>query len=61
MLPSDGCSRTKAVADFLSVSTGTIAKWADSGAMPKPVYINGIKLFKNAEIHSWLSSQTTKY
>ena len=49
----------KAVADFLSLSTDTIAKYLSNKKFPKPDYIIGgkkIRYWTQAAVNKWLES-----
>lgn len=52
-----GYSRIVAMANRLGISPRTIREWIKAGKIPGPIDVNGIKLFKNAEIQDWLDAK----
>lgn len=56
-LHPQGQTRIKAAASLIGVHHQTLRRWWQSDKFPKPININGILLFKNADILSFLDSQ----
>tara|TARA_R110002051_G_scaffold159216_1_gene230588 strand:- start:599 stop:829 length:231 start_codon:yes stop_codon:yes gene_type:complete len=56
-LHPQGQTRIKAAAALIGVHHQTLRRWWQSDKFPKPMNINGILLFKNADILSFLDSQ----
>lgn len=56
-LHPQGQTRIKAAASLIGVHHQTLRRWWKSDKFPKPVNINGILLFRNADILSFLDSQ----
>ena len=55
-LHPQGQSRIKPTADLIGVHHQTLRRWWKAGKFPKPININGILLFKNADILAWLEN-----
>lgn len=53
-LHPQGQSRIKPTADLIGVHHQTLRRWWKAGKFPKPININGILLFKNADVLAWL-------
>lgn len=53
-LHPQGQSRIKPIANLIGVHHRTLRRWWKAGKFPKPLGINGILLFKNAEVLAWL-------
>ena len=53
-LHPQGQSRIKPTADLIGVHHQTLRRWWQAGKFPKPININGILLFKNADVLAWL-------
>lgn len=56
-LHPQGQTRIKAAAALIGVHHQTLRRWWKSDKFPKPMNINGILLFRNADILSFLDSQ----
>lgn len=56
-LHPQGQSRIKATADLLGVHHQTLRRWWRTGKFIKPTNINGILMFRNADILAWLDKQ----
>lgn len=56
-LHPQGQTRIKAAASLIGVHHQTLRRWWKSDKFPKPMNINGILLFRNADILSFLDSQ----
>jgi len=56
-LHPQGQTRIKAAASLIGVHHQTLRRWWQSDKFPKPININGILLFRNADILSFLDSQ----
>lgn len=53
-LHPQGQSRIKPTADLIGVHHQTLRRWWKAGKFPKPININGILLFRNADVLAWL-------
>lgn len=53
-LHPQGQSRIKPTADLIGVHHQTLRRWWKAGKFPKPLEINGILLFRNADVLAWL-------
>nr|QJS05821.1 HtH domain [Psychrobacter sp.] len=56
-LHPQGQTRIKAAAKLIGVHHQTLRRWWKADKFPKPTDINGILLFRNADILSFLESQ----
>ena len=56
-LHPQGQTRIKAAAALIGVHHQTLRRWWKSDKFPRPMNINGILLFRNADILSCLDSQ----
>ena len=56
-LHPQGQTRIKAAAALIGVHHQTLRRWWKSDKFPRPMNINGILLFRNADILSFLASQ----
>lgn len=56
-LHPQGQTRIKAAASLIGVHHQTLRRWWKSEKFPKPININGILLFRNADILLFLDSQ----
>lgn len=56
-LHPQGQTRIKAAAALIGVHHQTLRRWWKSDKFPRPMNINGILLFRNADILSFLDSQ----
>ena len=56
VLHPQGQSRIKPTADLIGVHHQTLRRWWKAGKFPKPININGILLFKNADVLAWLEN-----
>jgi len=56
-LHPQGQTRIKAAAALIGVHHQTLRRWWKSDKFPKPININGILLFRNADILLFLDSQ----
>ena len=59
-LHPQGQSRIKPIANLIGVHHQTLRRWWKAGKFPKPLEINGILLFKNAEVLAWLEKTHEK-
>ena len=55
-LHPQGQSRIQPTADLIGVHHQTLRRWWKAGKFPKPININGILLFKNADVLAWLEN-----
>ena len=53
-LHPQGQTRIKPTAEILGIHHQTLRRWWKAGKFPKPTNINGILLFRNADILAWL-------
>lgn len=60
-LASNGYTRIMPMADYLGVHHQSIRRWIKQGKMPAPKVVNGVQLFDNTEIQSWLESHPATY
>lgn len=58
-LHPNGQTRIKSAANLIGVHHQTLRRWWKADKFPKPININGILLFRNADILSFLESQNT--
>lgn len=58
-LHPNGQTRIKSAANLIGVHHQTLRRWWKAEKFPKPININGILLFRNADILSFLESQNT--
>lgn len=48
--------RAKVVATLCGVSERTIRRWADTGLLPPPVKLPGVRRWRRAEIEAWVEA-----
>lgn len=51
-----GYSRIKPTAELAGVHHQTLRRWWKADKFPKPTNVNGIPMFRNADILAWLES-----
>ena len=51
-----GQTRVLAAAELVGVSRQTLRRWYRAGKFPKPLQINGMLLFKNADLIEWFNN-----
>ena len=56
-LHPNGQTRIKAAANLIGVHHQTLRRWWKADKFPKPSNINGILLFRNADLLAWLERQ----
>ena len=56
-LHPNGQTRIKAAANLIGVHHQTLRRWWKADKFPRPMNINGILLFRNADILSFLERQ----
>ncbi|MEK6219948.1 MAG: helix-turn-helix domain-containing protein [Psychrobacter cryohalolentis] len=56
-LNPQGYSRIKPTAELIGLHHQTLRRWWKAGKFPKPVDINGIPMFKNADLLAFLERQ----
>lgn len=56
-LNPQGYSRIKPTAELIGLHHQTLRRWWKAGKFPKPVDINGIPMFKNADLLAFLDRQ----
>ena len=56
-LHPNGQTRIKATANLIGVHHQTLRRWWKADKFPKPTDINGILLFRNADLLAWLERQ----
>ncbi|WP_288998805.1 helix-turn-helix domain-containing protein [uncultured Psychrobacter sp.] len=57
-LNPQGFSRIQPTADITGVHHQTLRRWWKAGKFPKPINVNGIPMFRNADLLAWLESHT---
>ncbi len=55
-LHPQGQTRIKSAATIVGVHHQTLRRWWKADKFPKPIDINGILLFRNADLIAWLAS-----
>lgn len=50
-----GQTRVLPAAELVGVSRQTLRRWYRAGKFPKPQHINGMLLFKNADLIEWFA------
>ncbi|WP_333954157.1 helix-turn-helix transcriptional regulator [Psychrobacter sp. S4(2024)] len=56
-LNPQGYSRIKPTAELIGLHHQTLRRWWKVGKFPKPVDVNGIPMFKNADLLAFLDRQ----
>ena len=56
-LNPQGYSRIKPTAELIGLHHQTLRRWWKADKFPKPTDINGILLFRNADLLAWLERQ----
>ena len=51
-----GQTRVLAAAELAGVSRQTLRRWYRAGKFPEPKHINGMLLFKNADLIEWFNN-----
>lgn len=59
-LHPQGNIRIMPLADLMGVHHTTIRRWVKAKKMPQPMSINGILLFRNADVLAFLDEQSKK-
>ena len=49
-----GYSRVDQVADLLAIHRTTLYRWSKRGKFPQPVKVNGVTLYKNDDLRTFL-------
>lgn len=57
-LNPQGYSRIKPTAELIGLHHQTLRRWWKADKFPKPINVNGIPMFRNTDILSWLESHT---
>ena len=60
VLPIDGYTRVMAMANILGIHHITLRRWWKAGKFPKPLMLNGILLFSNAEVLDFAKKNMAK-
>ena len=55
-LNPQGYSRIQPTAELIGLHHQTLRRWWKAGKFIKPININGIPMFRNADILAWLES-----
>lgn len=58
-LNPQGYSRIKPTAELIGLHHQTLRRWWKADKFPKPIDVNGIPMFRNADLLLWLNSQTS--
>ncbi|WP_201528200.1 helix-turn-helix transcriptional regulator [Psychrobacter frigidicola] len=58
-LNPQGFSRIQPTAALIGVHHQTLRRFWKAGRFPKPIDVNGIPMFRNADLLSWLESHNT--
>ncbi len=58
-LNPQGYSRIKPTAKLTGFHHQTLRRWWKVDKFPKPTYVNGVPMFRNADILAWLDSHHT--
>lgn len=58
-LNPQGYSRIQPTAELIGLHHQTLRRWWKASKFPKPININGIPMFRNAELLAWLESHTS--
>ena len=56
-LNPQGNSRIQPTAKIVGVHHQTLRRWWKADKFPKPIYVNGIPMFRNADILAFLENQ----
>ena len=48
--------RAVELAGLLGLSRGTISRWLAEGALPKPIELNGMRVWRRVEVEDWLAA-----
>lgn len=56
-LNPQGYSRIKPTAELIGLHHQTLRRWWKVGKFPKPVDVNGVPMFRNADLLAFLDSQ----
>lgn len=56
-LNPQGYSRIKPTAELIGLHHQTLRRWWKVGKFPKPVNVNGVPMFRNADLLAFLDSQ----
>lgn len=57
-LHPQGNTRIKPTAELIGLHHQTLRRWWKAGKFPKPINVNGIPMFRNADLLAWLESHT---
>ncbi len=58
-LNPQGYSRIKPTAELIGLHHQTLRRWWKADKFPKPINVNGIPMFKNADLLLWLENHTS--
>ena len=58
-LHPNGQTRIKAAANLIGVHHQTLRRWWKADKFPKPINVNGIPMFRNADLLLWLENHTS--
>ena len=58
-LNPQGYSRIKPTAELIGLHHQTLRRFWKAGKMPKPINVNGIPMFRNSDLLTWLESHTS--
>lgn len=57
ILHPQGTTRLQPTAKMVGVHSMTLRRWWANGKFPKPIKVNGLPMFRNAELLAWLEDQ----
>ena len=58
-LNPQGYSRIQPTADLIGLHHQTLRRWWKADKFPKPINVNGIPMFRNADLLLWLENHTS--
>lgn len=58
-LNPQGYSRIKPTAELIGLHHQTLRRWWKADKFPKPINVNGIPMFRNADLLLWLENHTS--
>lgn len=58
-LNPQGYSRIQPTAELIGLHHQTLRRWWKANKFPKPINVNGIPMFRNADLLLWLENHTS--
>tara|TARA_R110002124_G_scaffold286202_1_gene466339 strand:- start:153 stop:407 length:255 start_codon:yes stop_codon:yes gene_type:complete len=58
-LNPQGYSRIQPTAELIGLHHQTLRRWWKADKFPKPINVNGIPMFRNADLLLWLENHTS--